>query len=123
MEKTFAIVRQYEYSGDPQMLSLLAEIYSTGYGEFDSDEARDQKVVEYLKKAALCGHRRALYLLAGSYDEGKHGLAPSPQMARCLRGMLETDQNAVRCGVTLEKDRRPEPSAMRYPMGWPIPGI
>ena len=91
-----------------------------GGDEFDGDEARDEIVVEYLKKAALCGERRALFLLAESYEKGKHGLVPFPEMARCLRGMLKVNQNAVGCGVTLDEDRLPEPSEVLVPTSKPI---
>ena len=120
--KFLAIIRQYEYSGDPDMLSYAAQVYSAGSGEFESEDAREQKIVEYLKKAALCGQRRALYLLAEGYDQGKHGLAPYPQMAQCLRRMLKANQNAVGCKLTLDEDRMPEPSEVPRPNSTPIPG-
>jgi TPR repeat protein len=116
-EKALALVRYYEYTGDPETLSTLAAIYARGAGEFESEELRDQKIVEYLKKAALCGDGRALLLIGEAYHEGKYGLEPYPEMAQCLARTRKADRKAVDCRLTLDEARMPEPSEVPFPRG------
>jgi hypothetical protein len=111
------IFQKYERSGDPDILRIVAEGYSLGYGEFENDAARDSKIVEYKKKAALCGNWKAVNGLAYLYEAGKYGLEPFPEMARCLRRMAKANKSAAECGVTLDDSQMPEPSEVPFPRG------
>jgi hypothetical protein len=116
-EKFYALARRYEYTGDPQTLAALAKIYSTGFGDFKNEAEREQKIVDYLKKASLCGEQRALHFLAEAYEDGEYGLEPFPEMAQCLRRVNEANRKAIVCRLTLDEARMPEPSEVPFPRG------
>lgn len=78
------LLERIESVGDAYSLYVLSGLYSAGYGGFPSKDARNQRIVDLMTKAAFCGYHHAIWALAGMYEHGDFGLEVDEDMKRCI---------------------------------------
>jgi hypothetical protein len=96
------VLRRLEYTGLPGVLYLLSGAYEGGYGEFLTEEARQERARRLMTRAALCGHPHAVEVLAAAYESGGLGIKPDQKTAKCLWDASLQYFPIAECGITLE---------------------
>ena len=99
------VMRSIHHLNDPEIHFTIALMIMMGAGDYPTQHIRDLTVVRLMKKAALCGHDRALRFLSSGHRNVAFGLEANIAKSACLRWASRMGLAGDSCGLRI--DERP----------------
>lgn len=100
-DEATALLETYAGTQNPDVLFTLAYMYLGKVEEQPHDPERNQRIIDLLTHAALCGHGLAAEILSGFYGDGlsdiegaareNFGIERNPELAACLHRAFEAN--------------------------------